>query len=375
MPLPPLGNQNPGIWHGPYSGGTQALGGVDLPPSGYPNFNYGGGQTYGQGGNVSINPPSLGQGSNPASQYYGPTVQGDLNAVPGAGAAGPNSGWTGRLPRYLMGGYVGLGIGAINEAIRAIRGNRGNPASNMVGSHGRGQGSYGPPNSTPPSDTPPGLGGGGLGQPIGTRYGLPDYGSNPSNYPSDWSYGGPQSGPGAPHRGDIVGARGNEPVYQGGRVSTDTRLSGSIYDAASRAQNAQEMGFQASGGYNTGVNTGTTQDTGHSIFGAQSHTHGLMSDGVLEIQPGGIYDTVFSHGMGANNPNAYHDASRSAQAPAQTALIEQQIRSQQPSLQNPQAPQVAQGGIGRAAEFYRNLMARRAQGSGTPVMGPLQIGG
>lgn len=265
-----------------------ALPGPDLPPSGYPNFNYGG-QTYGQGGNVSINDPSPGAGYN------------------------PNSGWTGRLPRYAAGGLPGLAIGGGVELYkRLFNHNTGNPGSNMVGSGGRGQGSYGPPNSTPPSDTPPGMGGGSLGQPIGTRYGLPDYGTNPANYPTDWSYGGPQSGPGAPHRGDIVGYRGNEPVYQGGRVSTDTRLSGAGYDAASRAQNAQEASFQASGGYNTGSMLGDVQDAGHVAFGAQSRTHGVMSDGVVEIQPGGIYDTVFAGGMGANNPNRYRNGTAAA---------------------------------------------------------------
>lgn len=106
-------------------------------------------------------------------------------------------------------------------------------------------------------------------------------------------------------RGQPVGGNGRT----GGPVSfgrVDSRLSGPDYDAAGRAQNAQVADFQASGGYDTTPHTGTTQDAGHTDFSAQSHTHGLASDGVVEIQPGGIYDTVFAHGMGAGNPNAYH---------------------------------------------------------------------
>lgn len=260
---------------------------------------------------------------NPASQYSQPSVE--IN--PGAGAPGPNSGWTGRLPRYLMGGYAGMGLGAVNEAIRAIRGNRGFPSNNMRGANDR------------PA-------GGGGGSSFGNLFsGAPVNQANWTNY--------------------------NAPYQHGAQNTAFSRSGNNNYSdrQSNLAQSAEDLALMASQANGGAVNnTGTTQDTGHTIFGAQSHTHGMMDDGIVTIQPGGIYDTVFRHGMGANNPNAYH----SAQAPAQTALIEQQIRSQQaPSIGgNPSAPVMGplqpspapQDNMSRAAEFYRNLAMRRVQG-------------
>lgn len=252
-----------------------ALPGPDLPPSGYPNFNYGG-QTYGQGGNVSINNP---------------------DAIPGAGY-NPNTGWTGRLPRYAAGGLPGLAVGGAVELYKRLFGNKGNPSPEQMG--GR------PPSNGNLSDRPAAM-----------------------------------------------------PVM-------NTRLSGPAYDYASHMDNLKLMAQQAYGGAPN--STGNTQDPGHNIFGSQSRTHGLMSDGVVEIQPGGIYDTVFAHGMGANNPNAYHSATAASlyQNPPESA------GQAAPPLTTPTGPQPI--GSGQAGPFVGPLQMPGPLpiGNGQQFQGPIQ---
>lgn len=340
MPVPPLGPQNVQMWHGAYPapsfGGPNFFANLSAFNGGTPGNPYqpiqngltppGANLNYNPGPQVQINPGSPNYSAVNWDQLLQqqssqPSTAGDTAYRP------PIQGLLGRLPpAQLINGISAIAQGHFLDGtpIGRILASLGHAVGGTLGQHGNdtatGSGVFVPGNlSARPGGTPANTSLSQLGQPIGTRYGLPDYGVNPANYPTDWSYGGPQTGPGAPHRGDIVGYRHNEPVFQGGRVAQDTRLSGSAYDAASRAQNAQVAAFQSSGGYNTGVNTGTTQDTGHTDFGAQSHTHGLMSDGVIEIQPGGIYETVFRNAMGAGNPNAFRGSGQLPAAPAHLA--------------------------------------------------------